>query len=136
MSTRTNISTRLAKLEKAMPEPAVECAELDWLLRMKTCVLAYHLGDAQPGESVATGYSRALGYESARELRLGLENGDAGQRHEAAMARLFAQHGLDIAAAPFEVCVQLLDTLVPALPKWMMERVGIPAGVTATDALL
>lgn len=136
MTTRADIGRRLAKLEKAVPEPAIECAESDWFVRMETCVLAFHLGDVQPDEPVVAAYARALGYGDQNELKREPGASEHAERHEAAMGRLFAQRGIDIAATPFEAYVHLLDKLVPALPEWMMTRVGIPAGVTATDALL
>lgn len=137
MTARSDLSRRLAKLERGI-EPEVECAGLDWLGRMKTIVLAFHLGDAQPEESMATAYGRALGYEASSEMKRDLlaANGEVSRRHGAAMGRLFAQHGIDIATTSWEQQVDTFDKLLAEMPHWMTDRVGILPGLTSTDALL
>lgn len=119
-----------------MPEPPAECEGRGWLLSMKICVIAHHLGGVQPEEPVMAGYARALGFENPNELQREPGASENIPRHEAAMARLFAQHGVDMAATSWEQQADTFDTLLATLPDWLMARVGLPPGVTFVDAHL
>ena len=63
-----NLLTRLARLEAAQAAPVALETSFSPSLRLLRLLLAVYLGGLRPGEDVAAGEARALGYRTAAEM--------------------------------------------------------------------
>lgn len=139
MTIRSDIQRRLVKLEGAASALRDGTDKLGWFARIAVGLLAFHLGDLQPEEPLMAGYARALNYDGGGDLRQGVNDGEAIQRHKEAVERLLELRGAGpsaLADASWEEQVGLLDALFRGLPDWLVARLNLPVGVTAADVWL
>lgn len=90
-----NLEGRLARLEAAQTPRAALETSFSPALRLLRLLMAVHLGDLQSHEPVAAGVAKALGYDSALEMRSALaakgeSTLDWGERHNEAVKRMLA----------------------------------------------
>ena len=93
-----NLLTRLARLETTQVAPVALETSFSPSLRLLRLLLAVYLGDLQPGEDVAAGEARALGFWAAAEMHTAMfaERTDVigwGTAHNAAVKRMLAPFG-------------------------------------------
>jgi hypothetical protein len=106
-------------------------ASLDAFTRMKIVLVAYHLGEMKPHESVMDGYSRALGYARSADLLQAWRNDDPepGERHVAAMKRLCALRDYDPEDRddqdPDETLKAHLEALIDETPPELLWRMSL-----------
>ena len=93
-----NLLTRLARLEAAQAAPVSLETSFSPALRLLRLLLAVYLGDLRPGEDVAAGEARALGYRGAAEMHTAMVAERTavigwGTAHNAAVMRMLAPFG-------------------------------------------
>lgn len=90
-----NLEGRLARLEAAQTPRATLETSFSPALRLLRLLIAAHLGDLQQNEPVAAGVAKALGYDSALEMRSALtargeSTLDWGNRHNEVVKLMLA----------------------------------------------
>lgn len=93
-----NLLIRLAHLEAAQAAPVSLKTSFSPSLRLLRLLLAVYLGDLRPGEDVAAGEARALGYQEAPEMHAAMIAERTavigwGTAHNAAVMRMLAPFG-------------------------------------------
>ena len=94
----SNLLTRLARLETTQIAPVALETSFSPALRLLRLLLAVYLGDLRPGEDVAAGEARALGYGTAGEMYAAMIAERTavigwGSSHNAAVIRMLAPFG-------------------------------------------
>lgn len=93
-----NLLTRLARLEAAQTAPVSLETSFSPALRLLRLLLAVYLGGLRPGEDVAVGEARALGYQTAAEMHAAMVAARTavmgwGSTHNEAVMRMLAPFG-------------------------------------------
>lgn len=93
-----NLLTRLARLEAAQVAPVSLETSFSPALRLLRLLLAVYLGGLRPGEDVAAGEARALGFQTAPEMHAAMVAERTavigwGTAHNAAVIRMLAPFG-------------------------------------------
>ena len=114
-----NLLTRLARLEAAQAAPVSLETSFSPALRLLRLLLAIYLGGLRPGEDVAAGEARALGFRTAYEMHAAMVAERTavigwGSSHNAAVMRMLAPFGGGSArgmSANHEAITALMTTL-------------------------
>ncbi|MCJ2121047.1 hypothetical protein [Methylobacterium sp. J-077] len=114
-----NLLTRLARLEATQTAPVALETSFSPALRLVRLLLAVYLGDLRPGEDVAAGEARALGFRTAGVMHAAMVAERTavigwGSQHNSAVMRMLTPFGGGSASemlANHEALTALLTTL-------------------------
>ena len=93
-----NLLIRLARLEATQTAPVALKTSFNPAMRLLRLLLAVYLGDLRPGEDVAAGEARALGFETAAVMQAAMVAERTavigwGAQHNTAVMRMLAPFG-------------------------------------------
>lgn len=116
-----NLLTRLARLEAAQAASVSLDTSFSPSLRLLRLLLAVYLGGLRPGEDVAVGEARALGFRATAEMHAAMVAGRTavigwGTAHNAAVMRMLAPFGGG-SAAGMSVNREAITVLMTTLPE-------------------
>lgn len=116
-----NLLIRLARLEAVQAAPVALETSFTPALRMLRLLLAVYLGSLGPGEDVAAGEARALGYRTAAEMHAAMVAARTavigwGSTHNEAVLRMLAPFGGG-SAGGMSVNGDALRSLLSTLPE-------------------
>jgi hypothetical protein len=126
-----DFNRRLQAVESRLGGHEPPCGRgLDDLTRLKLLLIAVYLGDLHAGEAPIQGYARGLGYANARELDHDIRHdcAAAGERHAAAMQRLFTSRGLDPDIMTNTQFGEVVGALVEGIDPSLFARAGLGGG--------
>jgi len=117
----SNLLTRLARLEAAQAAPVSLETSFSPALRLLRLLLAVYLGDLHPGEDVAAGEARALGFRTAAEMHAAMIAKRTavigwGSSHNAAVLRMLAPFGRG-STGGMSVNREAITALMTTLPE-------------------
>ena len=116
-----NLLIRLARLEAAQTAPVALETSFSPALRLLRLLLAVYLGDLRPGEDVAAGQARALGFRATTEMHVAMIAERTavigwGTAHNAAVTRMLAPFGGGLTGG-MSPNHEALTALLATLPK-------------------
>lgn len=131
-----NLTGRIVRLEAGRVPPVEIETSFTPALRLLKLLMAAHLGDLRPGEDVATGEARALGYGSAAEMQSAMVAERTafigwGSAHNVAMARMLARYDDNPGAGPVSNG-EALAALLAALPAAFTDHPDADSGALPT----
>lgn len=132
----TTLMNRLARLEgQSAPQAEVETSFTP-ALRLLRLLIAVRLGDLKPGEDVAAGEARALGFETVAEMRATMAAERTaflgwGSRHNEAVERMLSARGGG-SGAGVAVSRDCLPDLLAALPVTFADHPDADPAALAT----
>lgn len=121
-----NLLIRLVRLEAAQAAPVALETSFSPALRLLRLLLAVYLGGLRPGEDVAAGEARALGYRTAAEMHAAMVAERTavigwGSAHYAAVMQMLAPFGGG-SAGGMSVNREAITALMTTLPEAFVDH--------------